>query len=80
MNPKGDRDWQGEKRAGTLAGRSLGWGDSQRLTLEQLPPFPEVSGNPVHPRSQSCWPGNCSGKVPFAVPCGVVRWAVWACK
>ena len=50
MSQKGERDWKGEERAGTVAGRSLGWGDPQRLTLEQLPPFPEVSGNPVHPQ------------------------------
>jgi len=36
-------------------------GTSQRLTLAQLPCFTEVSGNPVHPQSQSCWPYICSG-------------------
>ena len=66
MSQKGERDWKGEERAGTVAGRSLGWGDPQRLTLEPLPPFTEVSGNPVHPKSQSCWPGICSDKVPFS--------------
>ena len=80
MSPKGEGDRKGEERAGAAAGRPLGWGDSQRLTLEQLPPFTEMSRNPVHPQSQSCWPGNCSGKVPLAVPCGAVRWAVWVCR
>ena len=48
-------------------GRSLGWGDhSERLTLEQFPLFTDVSGNPPHPKLQSCWPGICPGQVSFA--------------
>ena len=63
-----------EKRKG-LEGRGAGWyrggsrgwvGASQRLTQEPCPPFTEVSRNPVQPKLQSCWPGICSDKVPFA--------------
>ena len=41
-------------------------GRPQRLTVEQLPPSTEVSRDPIHPKSRSCWPGICSDKVPFA--------------
>ena len=58
-----------QKEKGTARERSglVSWpgqsldGRSQRLTLAQLPRFTEVSGNPVHPQSQSCWPYICSG-------------------
>ena len=45
------------ERSGLVSwpGQSLD-GRSQRLTLAQLPRFTEVSGNPVHPQLQSCWP------------------------
>ena len=63
-----------QKQKGTGRGRSgpvLRWGDrwigaTTALHCEQLPPFTEVSRDPIHPKSQSCWPGICSDKVPFA--------------
>ena len=69
MSPKGEGDRKGEERAGAAAVRPLGWGDSQRLTLEQLPPFTEMSGNPVHPRIgkllawQLFWQSSAGGSV-----------------
>lgn len=59
--PEGERDFTREERAAIAAGAVAGLGRSQRLTLAQLPRFPEVSGNPVHPKPQSCWPCICSG-------------------
>ena len=67
--PEGRGDWKGEERAGAAAGRPLGWGYSQSLTLEQLPPFTEMSRNPVHPRIakllawQLFWQSSADGSV-----------------
>ena len=58
--PEGERDCKREE-ASITAGAVAGLGRSQRLTLAQLPDFTEVSRNPIHPQSQSCWPCICSG-------------------
>lgn len=57
----------GRERSGQVLRRGRRWvGATTALHCEQLPPFTEVSRDPIHPKSQSCWPGICSDKVPFA--------------
>ena len=55
-----ERSWQVLRRGGRWVGATTA------PHCEQLPPFTEVSRDPIHPKSQSCWPGICSDKVPFA--------------
>ena len=57
----------GRERSGQVLRRGGPWvGATTAPHCEQLPPFTEVSRDPIHPKSQSCWPGICSDKVPFA--------------
>ena len=57
----------GRERSGQVLRRGRRWvGATTAPHCEQLPPFTEVSRDPIHPKSQSCWPGICSDKVPFA--------------
>ena len=57
----------GRERSGQVLRRGGPWvGATTAPHCEQLPPFTEVSRDPIHPTSHSCWPGICSDKVPFS--------------
>lgn len=68
--PEGERDFTREERAAIAAGAVAGLGRSQRLTLAQLPRFPEVSGNPLTPNRKAAGLAFSSGS--FLAGCKIL--------
>ena len=67
----------GRERSGQVLRRGGRWvGATTAPHCEQLPPFTEVSRDPIHPNRKAAGLAFVLTKFPLRVPCGVVRWVV----